>query len=299
MGKIVNATSFRLNTKWSSSRWYNKKKKKNDIESIKDLRLRKYIETLSLSLSFFVFNIKIIRILNNIHITFNASYINKNFYIRKPKKYKKMYYILYKMLNSRLKNFKFFSNYNIKVFIIYKFNLIPVTFYYNNKVKQLLNRFKLYKNLNNLYLIIFFSLKVGSAELLAKGIAYYCKYFKSYNKYFYFIRLILTNFLKKKLYFNFNKDLFKHIKGLRLEIKGRFNKVRSNKKIFNFEGVPLNTYDANVLYFYKTIFSRDGTFGLKIWFNIKKKKYKTIRLFNKKKNAKYKKKFRKQYKNRI
>lgn len=113
----------------------------------------------------------------------------------------------------------------------------------------------------NAGLNIFFTLikDNGSAELLAKFIASQLKLLKKNQNFFLkFIKTALTIFL--------NRTLNSKISGIKIKIKGKFNKAaRAKHKIIIVGNVPLFSMTSNVDYSEKISYSRYGTLGVKVW----------------------------------
>jgi len=83
------------------------------------------------------------------------------------------------------------------------------------------------------------------------------KIIKSQNKVLVYLKLILIEFLKKKFF---------NVLGVKLIIKGRFNKSqRSRKKDIILGSIPLHTLKSNIDYAYSTVYTVVGTFGIKLW----------------------------------
>ena len=102
----------------------------------------------------------------------------------------------------------------------------------------------------------------GSAKLLSKYIAEQFKNLKRHNFFLKFIKTTLTYFFNKK---------FSNCKGIKIQIRGRFNGVpRAKHRIINVgNGVPVLTIDSRIDYNESTAFTSNGTFGIKIWVNEK------------------------------
>lgn len=80
------------------------------------------------------------------------------------------------------------------------------------------------------------------------------------HKYFLvFLKRALNNLLTSK---------FSNTKGIKIIINGRFNKrPRARTESIIIGDVPVQTFDKSIQYEEATAYTRDGTFGIKIWLN--------------------------------
>ena len=100
--------------------------------------------------------------------------------------------------------------------------------------------------------------KKNSEELLASYIANELQNQKRHNFFLSFVKRVLTLFCKT------NWSLINSIKIL---VKGRFNGApRARKRIYKIgKGLPLATFNSKIGYAEKVAFTKNGTFGVKIW----------------------------------
>jgi hypothetical protein len=101
----------------------------------------------------------------------------------------------------------------------------------------------------------------NTSVLLSKFIAKFFKMFhrtRKINKFLRFLGLFVENITldsRKKTY----------IKGLKIQIKGRFKGVsRSKVRIFKKGQVPLQTFKCNIEYSLMHIHTSYGVFGIKV-----------------------------------
>ena len=126
--------------------------------------------------------------------------------------------------------------------------------------KKILLQFRMYEQQNffkNGLKVLMLSLdNPNSAKILSSYIAFYLKKQKKHN--------FFLNFLKQTLVFLIE---FSKIRGVKIKIKGRFNGApRSKHRILQVgDGIPLNTLQSNINYAETTSFTRNGTFGIKVW----------------------------------
>lgn len=128
-----------------------------------------------------------------------------------------------------------------------KKNLVRLRKYEKNKF------FK--EGINIMFLSV---IQKNSAELLAKFIAQELQKQKRHNFFIRFLKNTLTQFHKKA---------FLYIKGIKIQIKGRFNGApRARHKILEIKnGVPAMTINSKIDYFEASSFTTNGTFGVKVW----------------------------------
>lgn len=97
----------------------------------------------------------------------------------------------------------------------------------------------------------------NSSKLLAVLIS---KLFEKIKRHNFFL-----NFLKRFLILIVYSSISK-IKGIKILIKGRFNRrPRSKQRLVQIGKVALQTLDSNISYSCSTAFSIFGTFGIKVW----------------------------------
>lgn len=176
--------------------------------------------------------------------------------------------------NQNLQNEKF-----LKLFI----NNIGLFFNKTHNVKIIckqLNRQKTYEHKKNIILIknkiinlrkfknaeffkeglnLLFSAinKKESAQLISNFISYQLEKIKRHNYFISFLKKFLTTFVKKK---------YAKINGIKIKIKGRFNGApRSKNKTVLIKSMPLNTISSKIEYSQTTAYTKDGTFGVKVW----------------------------------
>jgi ribosomal protein S3 len=99
--------------------------------------------------------------------------------------------------------------------------------------------------------------------LLSHFIATQLKKLKRHN---FFLRFIKNTLLL------FNTMTFSKLEGIKIKIKGRFNKApRARHKIIAIgNDVPVLTLKAKIDYAETTSFTSNGTFGVKVWICEKK-----------------------------
>ena len=133
---------------------------------------------------------------------------------------------------------------NIKIL---KKNLIKLRKYKQNKF------FK--EGINILFLSTIYK---TSAFLLANFIANQLTKLKKHN---FFLRFIKNTLIL------FNTQTFSKLKGIKIKVKGRFNKApRARHKIITIgNGVPTLTINSKIDYAETISFTPNGTFGVKVW----------------------------------
>lgn len=101
-------------------------------------------------------------------------------------------------------------------------------------------------------------IRKNSAQLLAEFIAYQLNINKRHNFFLIFIKRFLnTLILKKKI---------SNVSGIKFSIKGRFNGgLRANKRTYESGNVSIQTINSSINYHQATSYTRNGTFGIKVW----------------------------------
>lgn len=196
-------------------------------------------------------------------------------------KYYKNYLLTkqYKQINTIQQN-SFLTNFFISLsqFTNNKINISLVLNKLNNGINYKINQkevktlkknlVKLRKYENNEFFktglnILFFCItQKNSAMLLANFIANVLKILKRHNFFLRFIKNTLTLL---------NTKSFSKLKGIKIKIKGRFNKApRARHKIIEIgNSVPTLTLKSKIDYFETTSFSANSTFGVKVWISEK------------------------------
>ena len=98
----------------------------------------------------------------------------------------------------------------------------------------------------------------NSSKFLANFVA---SQFKTLNFHNFLIR-----FLKNTLFLLSNKNFLSKIKSIKIVIKGRFNgNPRAKSKLIQVHNLPpLQTKRLKIDYFENTVYTNNGTFGVKI-----------------------------------
>lgn len=160
-----------------------------------------------------------------------------------------------------LKNLELFKNNNVLI----NFKCINKNFNLTLKQKKSLKKkimslqkfryTSFFKTGINLIFLSVYNSK--SSKLLIKFIEMQLKTIKRQKFFMSFLKKTLTLFLNS----NFSK-----IKGVRIKIKGRSNRVpRAKQKILNVGEIPLQSIDSIVDYSETTIQTSNGSLGLKVW----------------------------------
>lgn len=102
------------------------------------------------------------------------------------------------------------------------------------------------------------SQKANSANLLANFLAIQLKKLKRHNFFLRFVKNCLTTFKN-------SKD--STLKGIKIKIKGRFNRrPRARHRFFKIgKDLPILSIKSKINYSEKTAFTPNGTMGIKVW----------------------------------
>lgn len=164
-------------------------------------------------------------------------------------------------------NLKFLNLKIFKLFSLYGFNYsLRIVFHNLNKIMSE-NPFTLrivgsYKNEPYFktfsFLLVIFAKTSNNSILIAYAIKkYFQKYYRSrkLHRFLTFVRLF-SEFSKEKGL----------IQGIKVKIKGRFSgKPRSKEEGFHIGKTPIQTINSKTSYSYLPLYTRFGTFSLKIW----------------------------------
>lgn len=170
-------------------------------------------------------------------------------------------------LDQLLKTLTFFTNNKFHVKIILQHVNKGITMKFNRR-----NRFKLRKKLillrqysrqdffkAGVSTIITFLTVNNSANILAEYIFKYIKKLKRHNYFFVFLKRALNHIIALD---------FCKVKGIKINIKGRFNgRPRSRMKSIIAGDIAVQSFNKRIEYLQKTVYTKDGTFGIKIWVN--------------------------------
>ena len=75
--------------------------------------------------------------------------------------------------------------------------------------------------------------------------------------------LIFIKVILREYFLLFKSQIF----GLKIQIKGRINGAQRSKiRTIMFGNTPLQTYNIKINYTFSKFITKDGAFGLKIWF---------------------------------
>ena len=116
---------------------------------------------------------------------------------------------------------------------------------------------KFFKESLNVMLIV---IKVkNSVKLFAQFVAQQLRFLKRHNYFLTFLRRIITVFLSCKT---------SKVKGIKICISGRFNRApRAKSRIILVGDMPIQTISKQIDYHETTSYTKNGTFGIKLWVN--------------------------------
>lgn len=272
MGQKTNSTIFRLNLK--NSEWKYKYIEKNKEESsiylYKNIEIKNYLDKIFKYYGLLIHNYKIE--VNNNKINIFISFYEK--LLETNKFYKKNTTILNnkKLINFLLTQYIMtnLSSYHKNKILNIKIQNLNKKFEHNinksqtniTEYKKLIKKTKkfikmpIYKEFIKILFICIF--EKNSSKLLTECISnYFTKNKKRHNYLIFFLKKILTLFLKSKL---------SKIQGIKILINGRFNGApRAKQKLLQLGIVPLQSIKSNISYFNNTSYTYNGTFGIKIW----------------------------------
>lgn len=260
MGQKINPKIFRLglyNNEWDSF-YMEKNCEESTLLVYNDLKIREFISRILKLNGLLLHSCKSRYTVEEIYISvyyFRLS--NSNFLINDDKKdLLKITNSIYFFLNKTgvsVTGLKIF----LKVRDVNKLvkTLIDLRMDYVNKIfRRYLKDIMFEELLNVLVVSLFIN---NSSRLLVHFLVMKFKSIKNQNKLFFYLKLILVEFIKKSIF---------KIEGIKLSIKGRFNKsLRSKKKDIVLGSIPLQTIRTKIDYFSSPAFTSVGTFGIKLW----------------------------------
>ena len=108
--------------------------------------------------------------------------------------------------------------------------------------------------------IVFIITKIkNSAKILAEFLALQISLLKRHNHFLIFLKTLLILFINSK---------FSKIKGIKIVINGRFNGApRAKSRLILIGNIPIQTINNLIDYHQTTSYTKNGTFGVKIWIN--------------------------------
>ena len=270
MGQKVNSTIFNLSLPDSeyNSKYLEKNKEESTLFLYKDLEIKNYINRIFEINGYIVHTLKI-----------EYSTVKIKIFIK-----------LYKQQVSKNKNFpKKTSTKNLIKRVVNKYIINVLNFYLKNtkievKIQNLNKKFKnkflkrkkdiwQYKktikdlkrfirrdinNKNYIKAILIAAYEKNSSKLLAKSIATILE--KKNKRQFFFL------FLLKTVIENNIKTRYSTVKGVKIVVKGRFNKrPRAKKFLIQTGQISLHSFKSKINYYSDTAFTPYGTFGIKTW----------------------------------
>lgn len=117
------------------------------------------------------------------------------------------------------------------------------------------SRNKFFKESLNVILIM--TKTKNSAKLFSYFLAGQFSSQKRHNHFLIFLKRILTLFIGAK---------FSNLKGIKIIINGRFNGApRSKSRLMLIGNIPIQTINDRIDYYQTTSYTKNGTFGIKVW----------------------------------
>ena len=98
-----------------------------------------------------------------------------------------------------------------------------------------------------------------SSKIITNYMKSYLTKIKRSNFFLRFVKILLNTFVKKKA---------SQIKQIQIKIKGRINGAsRAKSKLINIgnKGIPILTINSNIDFHEETVFTSNGTLGVKVW----------------------------------
>lgn len=123
-----------------------------------------------------------------------------------------------------------------------------------------LKRFSKEKFFKDSLSVILIVIKIkNSAKIFSQLIAQQFKFLKRHNFFLTFLRQIIKIFISSKM---------SKVKGIKICISGRFNGApRAKSRLITIGDIPIQTINKQIDYHETTSYTKNGTFGIKLWVN--------------------------------
>jgi ribosomal protein S3 len=109
----------------------------------------------------------------------------------------------------------------------------------------------------SLNIILIMTKTKNSAKLFSHFLANQISGLKRHNHFLIFLKRVLTLFIYTK---------FSKIEGIKIVISGRFNGApRSKSRLMLIGNIPIQTIGKDIDYYQTISFTKNGTFGIKVW----------------------------------
>ena len=192
----------------------------------------------------------------------------------KKKKYKTNYKTNEKLrkssfLEELLESLSIFTKNKLHIYITFQnlnrglsIELTKSEKFYFKKIVYLLKRYSKDKFFRESLHIIYITIKIkNSAQLLASFLAKQLPLLKRHNYFLVFLKRILPLFISLES---------SKIKGVKILISGRFNGApRAKSRLITAGSTPILTISNPIDYYETTSYTKNGTFGIKIWISPK------------------------------
>lgn len=266
MGQKTNTNILRLqisNTNWKS-KYYAKTKEESSLYIYDDLQVKRYLNR--------VFNIYGLIIQtckfsysNNVLKIFISFFISLRVLKKRFKKLKKISVLQHSFSENILESLVMYTNKTAAIVLIFQNLNKGHSLKLTTKKLQLfkksclkLRKFSKITAFKETINILLISLKKkNSAKLLAEFLAVHLLSMKKQNLFLLFL---------KQLTFTLINSRFFSTKGIKIIIKGRFNRAsRARTRTITLGQVSLQNFHSKISYNCTTSFTSNGTFGIKVW----------------------------------
>lgn len=222
-------------------------------------------------------NLKLLHFLENQEQNFQKTRMNRIKRVHLLKKYKQSLNLKTHLTNENLmkngiveqilETLSLFTNEKSHIFLVFKNLNKGMSFRLPKEEKNSLkkkvcflkrySRNKFFKESLN---IVFMATKIrSSAKIFAEFLAQQIAFLKRHNHFLIFIKTLLNLFINSK---------FSKIKGIKIIINGRFNGApRAKNRLILIGNIPIQTIDNIIDYHQAISYTKNGTFGIKVWVN--------------------------------
>jgi ribosomal protein S3 len=269
MGQKTNTNLLRLNLEKSNwkSKYYAKTYEESTLYLFKELEIKRYINRIFNIYGSTIHNFKFYYSESLVKI-FISFYLTKK-YFKMCNKKKRPFRKNFEFTEHLLESLGLFFKKTFSIFLIIQNLNKSSSVKFNNKKLQVLKKicFKLRKFakikstkdffLESLNILIIVLKKKKTSKILSEFLSFQLKVLRKQNMFLSMIKQILQVLITSNVF---------STKGVKVIIKGRLNGApRARTTTILLGTISTQTFKANINYNDNTAFTRNGTFGVKVW----------------------------------
>ena len=166
-----------------------------------------------------------------------------------------------------LETLSLFTNKKFHIFLVFKnlnrglaFKLSKEEQSFLKKKILFLKRYSRNKFFKESLNVVFMTTKIrNSAKILAEFLAQQITFLRRHNHFLIFLKTLLILFINSR---------FSKVEGIKIVINGRFNGApRAKNRLILIGNIPIQTIGNDIDYHQATSYTKNGTFGIKVWVN--------------------------------